>query len=233
MNIKSFAIVLHGNNTSEFGFKNLLKSLKDTSSNIDLNIFNAVIPNDVNDLLEKLNLKWNYPWEGFTIEERIFRLKKSAYATRSKEKRIACSISHYSLWKKCLELNEPILIFEHDAIVIKTIPINIIHSNYDILGINDPRGATRKANVFHNIVQNSTEEFLKVPLVDDIIVPQGLAGNSAYVIKPNGAKRLIFLCDELGLWPNDAIMCQQLVPNMGVTKTYYTRVQGLQSTTSS
>lgn len=232
MNIKSFAIVLKDNDISELGFKNLLKSVKDTASNIDLNRFNAVTPNEANHILNELNLKWNYPWEGSVIEEKIYRLKKSAYSTRSKEKRIACSLSHYILWKRCIELNEPILIFEHDAVIIKTIPNNLIHLKYDVIGINDPRGATRKANVFHSIVQNSKEDFISVPVIDDLNIPQGLAGNSAYIIKPSGAERLLYLCKELGLWPNDSIMCQQLVPNMGVTKTYYTKVQGLQSTTS-
>lgn len=232
MNIKSFAIVLKNNSISELGFKNLLKSVNDTASNIDLNRFDAVTPNEANHILNELNLKWNYPWEGSVIEEKIYRLKKSAYSTRSKEKRIACSLSHYILWKRCIELNEPILIFEHDAVIIKTIPNNLIYLKYDVTGINDPRGATRKANVFHNIVQNSKEDFISVPIIDDLNIPQGLAGNSAYIIKPSGAERLLYLCKELGLWPNDAIMCQQLVPNMGVTKTYYTKVQGLQSTTS-
>lgn len=28
-----------------------------------------------------------------------------------------CFLSHWSLWKKCLELNEPIIILEHDAVI--------------------------------------------------------------------------------------------------------------------
>ncbi len=100
------------------------------------------------------------------------------------------------------------------------------------MGINDPRGATRRSNIFHEIIQKSKTEYLKVPSVDDMTIPQGLAGNSAYIIKPAAAKTLIKLCEEHGLWPNDAIMCQQLVPNMGVTKTYYTNIQRLESTTT-
>jgi hypothetical protein len=64
-------------------------------------------------------------------------------------------------------------------------------------------------------------------------VAQGIAGNSAYIIKPWAAKELIEKVYEYGMWPNDAIMCQQIVPWLGVTKLYYTKVQGLRSTTSS
>ena len=64
-------------------------------------------------------------------------------------------------------------------------------------------------------------------------MPQGLAGNSAYIIKPAGAKSILDAAREHGLWPNDALMCKQIISNLGVTKTYYTRVQGLPSTTVS
>ncbi len=232
MNIISFAIVLKDNDVSETGFKNLTKSSNDVGNKFEIERFNAVTPNEVNETLKEFGLNWNYPWEGYVFEEKIYKLKKSAYSTRVKEKRIACSLSHYKLWDQCVKINKPILIFEHDAYIIKKIDEDIFNSGYDILGINDPRGATRRSNVFHNIIQNSKLDFLNVPIIDEMIIPQGLAGNSAYIIKPNGANRLLYLCKELGLWPNDAIMCQQLVPNMGVSKTYFTKTQGLQSTTT-
>ena len=38
---------------------------------------------------------------------------------------------------------------------------------------------------------------------------------------------------EVGCWPNDALMCKQLFPNeLKVIYPYYTRVQGIQSTTT-
>jgi glycosyl transferase family 25 len=37
---------------------------------------------------------------------------------------IACFLSHYTLWKTCISLNEPIVIFEHDAIVTGTLTVN-------------------------------------------------------------------------------------------------------------
>jgi hypothetical protein len=70
------------------------------------------------------------------------------------------------------------------------------------------------------------------PWIDKPVVPQGLAGNSAYIIKPAGAKQMLDLVNEFGLWPNDAIMCRQLVPKLGVTRKFYTTRQNIKSTTT-
>ena len=37
---------------------------------------------------------------------------------------------------------------------------------------------------------------------------------------------------QYGLWPNDALMCKQVIPRLGVTTKYYTEVQGTPSTTT-
>jgi glycosyl transferase family 25 len=42
-----------------------------------------------------------------------------------KENAIACFLSHYSLWKKCVELNENIFILEHDAVITDKIDMNL------------------------------------------------------------------------------------------------------------
>ena len=71
-----------------------------------------------------------------------------------------------------------------------------------------------------------------MPRIDEFNVPQGLAGNSAYIIKPSGAKNLIEATKQYGAWPNDALMCYQIIPKLGVTRRFYTKVQGLPSTTT-
>jgi len=43
---------------------------------------------------------------------------------------------------------------------------------------------------------------------------------------------MLELVDEHGLWPNDAIMCRQLVPNLMVTRKFFTSIQNLRSTTT-
>ena len=82
-------------------------------------------------------------------------------------------------------------------------------------------------------MNNNPDQFQDVPWVDDDrLTPQGLAGNSAYIIKPEGARALIDLVQKFGLWPNDAIMCRQLIPSLGISKKIYTTIQKLESTTT-
>ena len=159
---------------------------------------------------------------------------KSAYQTADKRKRMSCFLSHWYLWQKCKNLNETILILEHDSRFIKRLPADSTFDKapFDIIGINDPSMATRKSKIYHDKIQEKIDFFQPVPRIDEYNIPQGLAGNSAYVIKPAGAQLMIDLTQEYGMWPNDALMCYQLVPKLGVTRNFYTRIQGLRSTTT-
>jgi len=200
-------------------------------------IFEATIAENAEDHLSKLLLEWNYPWEGVVTDLKT-GLKKSAYPTRNRLNRIACAISHYRLWAVCVKTNKPMLIMEHDAIFIQRLRYdNLLEDNhYNIIGINNPIGNTRKSHEFHKILQQSVDRentgIVPVPTIDNFDIPQGLAGNSAYIIKPKGARMCIKAASEHGLWPNDALMCKQLIPHMGVTKAYYTNTQRVVSTTT-
>jgi len=183
--------------------------------------------------LKKEKLIWNYPWEG-RVSDIKSGLIKSAYQTADPRKRISCFVSHWYLWQKCVKLDEMILILEHDSRFIKKLPADstFARADFDIIGINDPSMATRKSKLYHDMILERVDFFQPVPRIDEFNIPQGLAGNSAYVIKPAGAKLMLELSQEYGMWPNDALMCYQLVPKLGVTRNFYTRIQGLRSTTT-
>jgi GR25 family glycosyltransferase involved in LPS biosynthesis len=86
--------------------------------------------------------------------------------------------------------------------------------------------------VFHEKV-SSYAGLQPVPTIDEMDVPQGLAGNSAYMISPKGAKKLLDKVREVGMWPNDALMNKQFFPWLEVVYPYYTTIQrGLRSTTT-
>lgn len=204
-----------------------------SSANIAIDIFEATTP----DTLQNLPGKWTYPvnknqerWES--------GMYLTAYQTRVLDRRIACFMSHYRLWEKCVQLQQPIMILEHDAIFVRKFDYKEIENKFtgDIIGLNDPTRATRKYKIFDNNIQkhyNGKTIVVDTPWVDEKKVPQGLAGNSAYIIKPNGAYKLIELVKQYGMWPNDAIMCKQLMPDsLQCVYPYYTKVQGIQSTTT-
>jgi len=231
--MKSFAIVVEGNKISESGYQELKESYDKYGYEDELQIHPAIPTDKVVGYCGGNGLVWNYPWVGSHVDLKT-GLIKSAYPTEDKNKRISCFLSHWYLWHKCKNLDEMIMIFEHDSRIIKKLPADSTFqkSNFDIIGINDPSMATRKSKLYHDMILKNTEFFQPVPRVDEFNIPQGLAGNSSYVIKPAGAIKMIDLAQEHGMWPNDALMCYQLIETLGVTRNFYTRVQGLRSTTT-
>jgi GR25 family glycosyltransferase involved in LPS biosynthesis len=237
MPITCKVITMTNNEVSMEAFGKLQDSSYRVGNDFRPEIFEATIAENAEDHLSKLLLEWNYPWEGVVTDLKT-GLKKSAYPTRNRLNRIACAISHYRLWAVCVKTNKPMLIMEHDAIFIQRLRYdNLLEDNhYNIIGINNPIGNTRKSHEFHKILQQSVDRentgIVPVPTIDNFDIPQGLAGNSAYIIKPKGARMCIKAASEHGLWPNDALMCKQLIPHMGVTKAYYTNTQRVVSTTT-
>lgn len=229
--MKAFAIVINDNIISQSGYKNLSESSNAVGNDFPIMQFEAITPKNMNDVIKQFRVQWNYPWEGI-VTDFASGLTKKAYQTRNPKARIACALSHYSLWKMCIKFNEPIMILEHDAFFMEKFDVNMNKSKYDILGINNPLGCTFKSRDYYDTIISRQEKEQPVPRLTSRDVPQGLAGNSAYIIKPAGANKLISLVREFGLWPNDAIMCYQLVPKLGVTRKFYTRIQNLKSTTT-
>lgn len=232
--MKTFVITLKDDPLSEAAAKKTIESCREINQDsLDIENYDAVTPDRVDELMKRYKLRWVYPWIGRTLDLKS-GLMLSAYETSQPKKRIACFLSHYELWKKCIELNEPIIVLEHDALFINKVDLDLLYnSKYYIISLNDPRGATRKSQLYYDTVKNTCLPIASVPKIDDDQIPQGLPGNSAYYLKPEGAKRLVYLTNEYGAWPNDAIMCKQLIPNrLGVLTNFSTRVQGIKSTTT-
>jgi|TARA_B110000858_G_scaffold194706_1_gene249618 GR25 family glycosyltransferase involved in LPS biosynthesis len=265
--MKAYIISMLNDHDSTVATRRLLRSIESTESNIDAMSFNAVTPETMDNNINRLfgsqmpyaKIQYTYPkTEAENRLDILSGLKLSAYPTKDLRKRISCFLSHYSLWRLCFQMKEPIMILEHDALFLRTFNFEDISARVtgNILGLNDPIGATRRANVYHNHCKTRYENILTgwqmdnagknkkerspeyqlftAPNVDnDNQIPQGLAGNSAYVIRPEGAANLMGLVAEHGFWPNDAIMCKQLLPKQLMQiYPYVTKVQGTTSTTS-
>tara|TARA_B100001287_G_scaffold65076_1_gene53025 strand:- start:2563 stop:3258 length:696 start_codon:yes stop_codon:yes gene_type:complete len=226
------AITIKGNNVSVRGYDTLVQSSKKVGNRFDIEMHEATTADIAEVTMRGCGLKWTYPWEGQSIDFAT-GLTLSSYTTAHKERRIACFMSHYRLWHECIKKDQPILVLEHDALFVHKLDYQyLFDSKYDIIGINNPLMATRRAQRFYDMVKDRTQEIQPVPDIDEFNIPQGLAGNSAYIIKPNGARNVIEAAKKYGAWPNDALMCKQIIPNMGVTRRFYTKVQGLPSTTT-
>jgi hypothetical protein len=56
------------------------------------------------------------------------------YLTRGE---VACALSHISLWAKCVELDRPIVILEHDSVMIKKYEAHAVYNSICYLGGNE------------------------------------------------------------------------------------------------
>lgn len=202
------------------------------SSNIDIEFFQQTSPDTLKEHKRPFGvMAWNYPMNGAFGMDHETKIVLRPYRTNNSDKAFACTISHARLWQKCIELNEEIMILEHDAIF--TRKFKPFDWEGGVLGLNDPRGATFESRKYHEKVSSSNGVKDSPWVLDKSGTLQGLAGNSAYIIKPAFAKKALIKLKEKGGWPNDAIMCRQYFPNeIKVVYPYYTRVQKHASSTT-
>ena len=240
--MKAFVITLNEQGKSEplKAANSCIDSIKATKTNLDATIFDAKTPATGKEhMIETFGRKvpWTWPMDasqnGYNIRTGLFMKN---YPARDQHRVIACSVSHARLWKKCIDLDETIVILEQDALFTKQFkPYEFEGYEWGAIGLNDPRGATRKSALFHKMVLENGKRIQPVPNIDGFgsdSFPMGLAGNSAYMIKPNAARELLNKVGDIGLWPNDALMCRQLFRWLKVCYPFFTKVQGTQSTTT-
>lgn len=228
--MKAFVITLFNDKYSVQSAENTLKTARQMNDDLHIEMVRAVTPDKIKDNT------YSYPKQGETSTYEGMTLV--GYKAKDVGKKVACSLSHMHLWNKCVEMNEPIMILEHDAVFTRKFKLSKLLDaieDGDIVMINDPRGATRRGTVYHeNIIRwdkgLNTIDGVNTP---DENVPDGLAGNSAYIITPSAAKKAIELQSSIGIWPNDALLCKQLFPrNLKSYYPYITRVEQKKSTTT-
>lgn len=243
--LKAFIITLTGNETSTRAAEACVKSIESTGTLLAPETWEATTPEKilrdsrhlVSDAMKSPLLMWSWPMDenqnGYDLSTGLF---KKCYRAVDQHRVQACAISHARLWKKCYELNEPIVVLEHDAIFTRKFDPSVFDGyEWEAIGLNDPRGATRKSKVYFDMIVSDGSKIQRIPDIDGHgfdSVPNGLAGNSAYMITPKLAKRLLDRISENGLWPNDALMCKQLYRGLRVCYPFFTTIQGTQSTTT-
>ena len=230
--MKAFVIVLEGNKYSESVGNRCISSAK--KFGLEVSKFYGVDKASAYEAMSENGLEWT--WANNNTKNAvcpITRLQQFPYTAADIRAKIGCSMSHYMLWKECVELDEPILILEHDAVFIHDFP-KVVKFN-GICQINDPSGATRKGPWWSQYMircgRFGAHEKTWVTTESERLIPDGLAGNSAYMIKPWAAKELMNKFKELGVWPNDATMCKQLFPYLEEYYPFITKVNQTQSTT--
>ena len=223
--MKAVVIALEGQN-----FDKLEESLKKHSPEVELSVLHATTPETISrDRLLFPQFKWSWPMssneDGLDMQTGLY---KFCYTAKDQQKKIACSLSHMRAWKKCHKLEQPIIVFESDAIVTNDLT-NV--SGADIIGLNDPRKATRRSLTYHGKLESrhaDTGDIIhpvpNLSTVGEQPVPHGLAGNSAYYMTPQGADKLLRSAIHYGMYPNDAFICKELFPWIRTAYPYYTTI---------
>lgn len=144
-----------------------------------------------------------------------------------------CFLSHYSLWLKSIELNEPLIIFEQDAMVLQPISNDLDFDEFLLL---DP------FNKFQNsYVQNHEDaKYNKQKIIEYknpasrkkyTIDTEYAMGLQAYIIKPKAAIKLKNSIEKTGYFPAD-MQCNKGIINLetvtlplaSINKKYYNNV---------
>jgi GR25 family glycosyltransferase involved in LPS biosynthesis len=213
--MKAYVITLLGNSYSERVATRCIES----AEGIRVSYWPAIDADSGEDAMKAIGAEWTWGKGGAG-------LKHHSYGGNDKA-RIACAMSHYYLWVTCYQSDKEIMILEHDAVFIR--PFKPFEYK-GICQINDPMEATPRGDWWsEQMVKRGAGVWPKTEVLGNGR-PDGLAGNSAYVIKPSHAKMLIDLVKEHGLWPNDAIMCRQLIPDLEEHYPFITMVDAEMST---
>jgi len=192
--MKAFIIYLPDIETSVESSKRVLDSL--LSYGLEAELFEGTrgdVARDQFDQENRIYHEWGIkgPYKKYSMETRLSRRSPGE---------MGCFDSHYRLWQKCVELDEPIMIFEDDVVFTREyIPVEF----EEVLAV-----ATSHA-----------KKMAKYPDHYDGASPEpqamhygqgSMPGNAGYVIKPHAAQKLL---DEYSntFLPADNAINQHLV----------------------
>lgn len=145
---------------------------------IDSELFEGSYGSEVKLEYTRNNRLW-HPW-GFKGRDKPYsETDRTTYWGVAGE--MGCFDSHYRLWQKCIELNEPILIFEDDVEIIRPyFPVEW----EDVLSV----------AFSHTKKMAKYQHYLDSPIGSPAASPYGQAsmpGNGGYAIKPHAASILV------------------------------------------
>lgn len=225
--MRAFVIRLAGSEYSKACAARCIATAE-TVGRLTVDPFDATTADDAEQVLRHHGLRWTWTQDDIrycpTTGLRMHPYK--GYAAR-----LGCAMSHFRLWLDCADSARPAMVLEHDAVFLREFrPFEFMSA----CQLNDPRGATRRGDWWSDRMKaRGPGVFPKTWVTDPKDrIPDGLAGNSAYVLQPATAERLIDLYRTVGVWPNDATLCAQLVPDLEECYPFLTEVQQTCSTTS-
>jgi glycosyl transferase, family 25 len=163
-----------------------------------------------------------YPFDGVYGEEHIADKHKEfeiyPWKEKMKKNRLGvkgCFLSHYSIWLHCIDIDQPIMIFEHDAVILRKIPENITEMFDEFLMLDPYNKMQKDYSALHQIEHTvSVEEYFNENSQQKYELNHQYAmGLQAYIIKPKAAIKLIKAVKQNGYYPAD-MQCHKGILNM-------------------
>lgn len=162
--MKAFVINLSKNTTKYYQFKERFADKFGDSLELErFDAFNGALT--TNEKLRRLGYGTLSSWRDPSINRKLTHGE------------IGCSISHLQLWQKCIQLNQPIIIFEDD---IK------FHDSFNLDRVKEV--LEKHEFVYLSRKKMSTEE--ESSIEDDLVKPVFSYWTCAYAITPSAAKKL-------------------------------------------
>jgi glycosyl transferase family 25 len=200
--MKHYIIRLQGNTISEKYASECIEQAK--KFNIDVEYFDAINGLEYQKHLEKLNIQPRH------------KFKKGRAGV------YGCFLSHYYLWKRCIEDNIPIVVLEHDGYYIRPLPNNVLELFDDVLKLDeeDPYCKAYDCIVredkpliikkYYNVTAKSLEKNQ---------TGNYMRGAYGYIIKPHAAKIIVDWIQINGFVPADQQIGDLLVDIKSVSPT--------------
>lgn len=163
-----------------------------------------------------------YPYDGVFGEEQIAAKHKEfeirPWKEKMKKNRLGvkgCFLSHYSIWLHSIEIDQPIMIFEHDAVILRKVPENITDMFDEFLMLDPYNKMQKDYGSLHQIEHEiSIEEYFNENSQQKYDLKHQYAmGLQAYIIKPKAAVKLIKEVKEKGYYPAD-MQCHKGILNL-------------------
>lgn len=163
-----------------------------------------------------------YPFDGVYGEEQIKAKQEELQIRPWKEKmkkgRLGvkgCFLSHYSIWLHSIEINQPIIIFEHDAVVLRKMPENISNNFDEFLMLDPYNKMSKEYEALHQVEHEfSVEEYFNENSQEKYgLKHQYAMGLQAYIIKPKAAIKLRDAVKKDGYYPAD-MQCHKGILNI-------------------
>lgn len=131
-----------------------------------------------------------------------------------------CFLSHFQLWLKCIELNETIMILEHDGIMIRQLPTDVLEHFTDVLRLDAFSAWKPNYNEFTEESLKEEVNYSRLP-TECYYHSSGsyYVGAYGYLIKPSGAKKLIDFAVNRGVVCTEAHIGSNIVDIMSVTSS--------------